>query len=452
MTKKEQYILAGLPFIIAGLIFNPWLISWVFNLALPTTLFSGILALSIILIGIGWGLLFKKKDFLKWSIKKYKELAVILVNIVLVIIAINFLASLFLYKPQKMRKANNEYYDPVRLLTDSMPLLRKVYIDKTDQQIRQLVMQSKQQTDKRIKSGKGLPDSLIYIVGFEGIRLEETISFLEETIATDKAAKLINGSVWVFGGSTVFGQGVMENETITAHLNRMDTANTYLNFGALTCWQSCEVERMVQLLKRGYRPKKVIFIDGLNDILRLTDSGKELMGNQIILSGSAYTEGNTGNKTAGTFIFEEMPLMRLIRVLFSDETLQDKKTDQIATETRLDSVINQLSETYISNYYFLDTLTRAYGIDFDIYYQPVGILAEENPFWRKRQDFKSTALYATFRYTISGIRERLERHYMPHFHDIMDVHETCNDCYVDLIHYNSRLNGLIAKEILENKY
>jgi ABC-type xylose transport system permease subunit len=56
------------------------------------------------MIVIGWGFIFKKEHFFKWAVKKYKSLAVIVLNLIVIFAVINFIAALFLYQPQKVQK------------------------------------------------------------------------------------------------------------------------------------------------------------------------------------------------------------------------------------------------------------------------------------------------------------------------------------------------------------
>ena len=71
----------------------------------------------------------------------------------------------------------------------------------------------------------------------------------------------------MFGGSTAFGHGVADGETIAAYLDELDTSTTaYVNFGVPGAHQRLELEKLILLLQKGYRPSRVVFIDGLNDV------------------------------------------------------------------------------------------------------------------------------------------------------------------------------------------
>jgi len=81
------------------------------------------------------------------------------------------------------------------------------------------------------------------------------------------------GTVYVFGGSTGFGYGVRDQDTIAAHLEallrRKDPARpaTVFNFGR--CYYSSTQELLLfrSLVQRGFVPETAVFLHGVNEHL-----------------------------------------------------------------------------------------------------------------------------------------------------------------------------------------
>lgn len=77
-------------------------------------------------------------------------------------------------------------------------------------------------------------------------------------------------NVFVFGGSTTYGYGVADGDTVVSHLQTVlrqqggDRVAVY-NFGRAFYFSTQERILFEQLLMAGQRPDAVIFIDGLND-------------------------------------------------------------------------------------------------------------------------------------------------------------------------------------------
>jgi len=79
-----------------------------------------------------------------------------------------------------------------------------------------------------------------------------------------------NYNVLAFGGSTMFGYGVADDQTIAAYMQTlMQTAGgrrvCVYNFGRRAYFSTLERILLEQLLQNGAKPNLAIFLDGLND-------------------------------------------------------------------------------------------------------------------------------------------------------------------------------------------
>lgn len=74
----------------------------------------------------------------------------------------------------------------------------------------------------------------------------------------------LDGAVWFLGGSTSFGDGIADHETIPAQLERV-LAKPVINL-AVSGYSSAEENLLLnQYLRSGYRPSLVVFLDGINE-------------------------------------------------------------------------------------------------------------------------------------------------------------------------------------------
>ena len=82
---------------------------------------------------------------------------------------------------------------------------------------------------------------------------------------------LRNFNVFVLGGSTTFGYGVADGQTIPSHLQRHlrsllpGRPVCVYNFGRCAYYSTQERILFQQLLEAGFRPDLAVFLDGLND-------------------------------------------------------------------------------------------------------------------------------------------------------------------------------------------
>jgi hypothetical protein len=74
----------------------------------------------------------------------------------------------------------------------------------------------------------------------------------------------IDGAVWFFGGSTTFGFGVADRETIPARLQSA-LGKPVLNFGVRAYNSALETRLLAHYLRLGFVPSKVLFLDGINE-------------------------------------------------------------------------------------------------------------------------------------------------------------------------------------------
>lgn len=76
--------------------------------------------------------------------------------------------------------------------------------------------------------------------------------------------KLLNESIWFFGGSTTFGYGVSDSETIPFILGEMLEENV-INLGRGYYYSLQENLLLDSLLNSGFKPSRIIFLDGVNE-------------------------------------------------------------------------------------------------------------------------------------------------------------------------------------------
>ncbi len=74
----------------------------------------------------------------------------------------------------------------------------------------------------------------------------------------------IEGAIWFFGGSTTFGYGVADAETIPAELEQL-IGRPVVNFGVGAFYSAQENLLLQRYLEIGYRPSAAIFLDGINE-------------------------------------------------------------------------------------------------------------------------------------------------------------------------------------------
>lgn len=91
---------------------------------------------------------------------------------------------------------------------------------------------------------------------------------VRRTVQADEATASVR-TIWLFGGSTQFGWGVPDNQTIASNLSEIlskgQTHYTVVNHGHTQFYSSQEALLFATLLRHGHKCDIAVFLDGLND-------------------------------------------------------------------------------------------------------------------------------------------------------------------------------------------
>ena len=243
-----------------------------------------------------------------------------------------------------------------------------------------------------------------------------------------------NGKIWVFGGSTTWGYGVADHQTIPSYLERYLKKGT-VNFGRGYYYSLQENLLLATLLRSGYKPDQVVFIDGINERCRI-----EVYEDDF--SALFKKAQNPYPQYSISEIFE--PTYQIIRKFF--KTITDSnpgKLHKIQCENYGKSY--QLKSVLIANMEERDSLCKRFNIKCTTFVQPfAGIDIKANGLGVEaieQMRLKKEQLSTTWRKMHSVfIDDPLPGDEMTYL--------------VDDVHYSDAANSLIAKRIasqLENR-
>ena len=97
---------------------------------------------------------------------------------------------------------------------------------------------------------------------------------------------------------------------------------------------------------------------------------------------------------------------------------------------------------------FLKYLSRGFKFEHYVFLQPIGTLSDKNPFITDLELFKKTDLYKTNSEIYDKLRNDIKKNTLENYYDLSNADEECKECYVDIGHYNSKLNEIIAIKMI----
>jgi hypothetical protein len=243
-------------------------------------------------------------------------------------------------------------------------------------------------------------------------------------------------NVFVFGGSTTWGAGVADLETIPSALQKelrklISTNVCVYNFGRGFYYSSQEKILFSNLLAAGHLPDAVVFIDGLNDFYRTHDAPQFSSQFMALLNQSLYERNGTKdvkakdltrkNPTSVTGTPEERAAAMVQRYLRNKQTIQG------------------MADAYHIKAFFVWQPIPSYH--FDLTFHP---FAQSPKFHEHLFPAKGYENMAFLRVTNAKAADIIW---------LADMQKDAREqLYVDAVHYTAKMCGQIAKEIARQMY
>jgi lysophospholipase L1-like esterase len=188
-----------------------------------------------------------------------------------------------------------------------------------------------------------------------------------------------NFNIFLFGGSTTFGYGVPDDQTIASYLqevltNRLERDVRVYNFGRAYYYSTQESVLFERLVVSGFVPDMAIFIDGLNDFYFKTDK---------LLYTDRFTQLLDGTISGESKLVKNLPMARCARFLrkflaslWSRKNGTDlhKAQDEVSLNKEnhsVQSTIRTAIERYLRNKKLIEVIAAGYGVRPVFVWQPV---------------------------------------------------------------------------------
>jgi lysophospholipase L1-like esterase len=262
--------------------------------------------------------------------------------------------------------------------------------------------------------------------------------------------------IWMLGGSTLFGMGVPDMETIPSHLSReLNAAGSgcfvVLNLGMEGYLTNQELILLVEALKTGQRPDMVVFYDGVNEAYAAAAPGVPGRPTPHLefQSIKARVEGSLASALDFLRDSNSLQLARAIAARFHRrDSVVPPPTEGIARATAT-------LDNYLANVRVLRGLAQAYNFKVLFFWQPS--LASGNkpltPFEEQFRDDLRVSPQANSLAILKAVNEEAERRSL-HGGDFIFLGRIFDSVqepvYIDhLMHLGPRGNQIVARAIAQ---
>lgn len=370
------------------------------------------------------------------NLKYFYEKAVILISYELIAI---ILVSLLLWAFFWVR---DTYFTPNPVIHKyGMERLKTVYPDYSELEIKNILNESwsRTQTYDQLTGFKERARAGTYLnVSEQGFRFVKNQAEWPPNSA--------NLNIFVFGGSSTFGYGVTDAETVPSYLQEILRENKYsqvavYNFGQGRYFSTQERILFEKLLLSGFKPDIAVFIDGLNEYHP---------------SGLPDPSGLSADIMDGKvlpLVWEQSPLGRAftslqqrIQAYLPNPSRHISSIDQETAEYNDPVELNQIIEVYLKNKKITQITAEEFGVKTLFVWQPVPLYnynLSYNPFGEYVRTENDTPLYSKYTYPIMN-KKRADLG--NNFLWAADLQASSTEpLYVDAVHYTP----ILAKKIAE---
>ncbi len=246
-------------------------------------------------------------------------------------------------------------------------------------------------------------------------------------------------NIFVFGGSTTFGYGVTDQETIPSYLQEILTSKyqtkiRVYNFGRGGYISVQERILFEKLIQAGIIPRVAVFIDGLNDLGYGDDDPPHTRELTKFM--------DKGEKPPFTNCVMQMPIFKLL----SGHSENVAKRETRAPAQKIGNAIRR----YETNRELIQTISDRFGVYPLFVWQPVPVYKCE----KKYNLFANFDYDGYMPYLRDGYQDMAEHVAKSQFGDnflwLVDMQEGLNkSLYADAIHYSPYLCRVIAQRIAD---
>jgi hypothetical protein len=246
----------------------------------------------------------------------------------------------------------------------------------------------------------------------------------------------LNGAIWMFGGSTTFGYGVADAETIPAYLQRISHQDV-VNLGRGYYYSAQENRLLRDLLVAGLVPSRVVFLDGINERCNI-DVYQAEMG-RLFDAAQVSTSWSSSRIFGPVKLFAYNVLLRLGGILersapYDASMMQRLSCSSFGTEKKLSEIVR-------ANLIERKLVCQQYGLECTTFVQPFagvhGIHVD------------ATSLPIEARNALKGHYDALKDVFAEagavSLVEALDEKKT--HAFVDNVHYSAASNALIARAI-----
>jgi len=258
-------------------------------------------------------------------------------------------------------------------------------------------------------------------------------------------------TIWMFGGSTMRGNGSPDWGTIPSQLAEMfEKAGQPVcvrNFGEGAWVSTQEVTQLMLALKaETHKPNFVIFYDGANDTYVPYQTGKS----DVHMNFSAIKRQFEGQRALRQGSFGYLLQTNTVQLIFSlSARAAQRAGDRPIPTNDVDGLAHRTVTNYFANMDVVHGLAREYSFDYAFFWQPV-LFASHKPPTGDEAQIRSAKSQAHLADWCPRVYELVAQQKHAHFYNLSDSLDQLQDkLFLDWCHIVMQGNHVIAERMFK---
>jgi len=254
--------------------------------------------------------------------------------------------------------------------------------------------------------------------------------------STPSTTKHPVGHIRFFGGSTMWGSGVDDQNTIPAHFNTLHPNYQVHNHGEAGFLSRQELARLVNLVNQNGPMDLVVFYDGCNDVYHMCRADLSINGHR--------EEKKIRNKLGPrSHVVDSLTGSLRDSIRWIKTKLEDKKPpSRCQADHRF---AQKVAKTIVNNWTIAKEIANLGGAEFHAILQPLAPIGSPNVEYLPNKILISRSRDYLLVYPL--IQEIMRREGITWIHDFTDAFDRDEYIYIDSCHVNALGNNIIARKI-----
>lgn len=261
---------------------------------------------------------------------------------------------------------------------------------------------------------------------------------IRKTVSVSQSSDTVQKTVRFFGGSTLWGEGSDDSNTIPSLFQKLNTAYKVYNHGQLAYNSRQNLDALISLYEEGKNSDIVIFYDGVNDASFLCPSDVEVPGHRLVpmFRKKLYTSYfNMAKEAIGKIFFENLILL--------SKKLNPAERDDMYNCIRSPQKAEAIADFMLTNWEIAHDIVNSRGGQFYAILQPAAYVG--NP--RTDHLELGPVLGENFNAVYKLLYKKIQEKEYSWVFDLSRSFDGDDYIFIDFCHVSPQGNQIMANEI-----